>query len=69
MSNICSAYFGVILLFNIELKKLGVKIFREISYFSSPKILKQLFTSDVSFEIKERNKLQLKVIQKLANGR
>ena len=27
------------LLFNIELKKLGVKIFREISYFSSPYIL------------------------------
>ena len=24
------------LLFNIELKKVGVKIFREISYFSSP---------------------------------
>ena len=26
------------LLFNIELKKVGVKIFREISYFSSPNI-------------------------------
>ena len=26
------------LLFNIELKKVGVKIFREISYFSSPNV-------------------------------
>ena len=37
------------LLFNIELKKVGVKIFREISYFSSPIIKDARWESFVGF--------------------
>ena len=40
------------LLFNIELKKVGVKISREISYFSSPN---EKISSDETSQVKDDN--------------